>query len=58
MKFFLAFIGYIIGVLLTIFLLSLFSSATNSEMPNTFILGNIGGVILAIIGYNYSKNKK
>ncbi|CAD7802868.1 hypothetical protein CHRY9390_00990 [Chryseobacterium aquaeductus] len=58
MKFFIAIIGYFVGVLLTIIILSMFSAGTDSKMPNSFIPANIGGIILAIIGYNYSKNKK
>ena len=58
MKFFRAIVGYLIGVLLTILLLSMFSIATDSKMPNSFIPANIGGIILAVFGYNFSKNKK
>ncbi len=55
MKYFFAVLGFIVGVLLVIVILAMYSAATDSQMPNPFIPANIVGIILAIVGYNYRK---
>ena len=56
MRIILAIAGYFVGVLLAILILAMLS--TDSEMGNSFIPANIGGIICAIIGYNLPKKKE
>jgi hypothetical protein len=45
-------------VFLGIALLAIFSTATDSDsMSSTFVVGNIMGIICALIGYNISSKK-
>lgn len=60
MKIFLSILGYIIGIFLGITLLAMFSAGSDSDLMgggNSFIIGNIFGIICAIIGYNIGKKK-
>lgn len=58
MKTILAILGYFIGLFLGIALLAIFSTATDSDsMSSTFVVGNIMGIICALIGYNISSKK-
>ena len=58
MKIILSVLGYFIGTFLGLIILSLITSATDTDqMGSSFIFGNIMGIIGAIIGYKIPKKK-
>ena len=58
MKITLAIIGYIFGIFIGIIILAMMTAASNQDFTsNSFVFGNICGIICAIIGYKMPKNK-
>ena len=57
MKFILAIVGFVLGNIFGIAILAFYSTVTNNEMGNPFLLSTCLGVICGIIGFNMKKNK-
>lgn len=58
MKITFAILGYVVGIFVGIIILAMLTAASNKDYTtNSFIFGNICGIICAIIGYNLAKSK-
>lgn len=57
MKILLAVLGFILGNLLSVVILAVYATTTDTQMGHPLMLGSILGVIFAFIGYNFKYKK-